>query len=679
MNGQRPALSATGRYVAFITADKLSPGDANSIDDAYRKDLQTGTVTLASDGAARGALEVDISDDGARVAYITFLGGVREALVLDLGSGQLINATRGPSNLAPDSAVAGLSMSGDGRAVAFHSQATTLLPGTDPGHDVFVKRLDTGVLELASASEGGQPGNASSLNASLSADGRRVAFVSSATNLSPDDTDTAQDTYLKNLDTGGIQVAQYIDRNATEVSLNADGSKAVFGSLLPPTNAPGHLTYHDFATGQRKTVEIAPCTGGGRAKIDGSGTRFAVVCSNGQVLFKEHTTGTVLSLQPANSLGVAVSADGNAWAWDDVQATSRPIRAQRLTNSDSTPPVIAYTLNPSTPDGRNGWYTGDVTLTWQVSDPESTPTLTGCSDTVVTTDQQATTYSCAAASDGGGTGPVSVVIKRDASQPSLQGAVQPASPDGNAGWYVTAPTISFDCDDATSGVDTCPADVLASEGVSTVQGQALDNAGNSSQPLSYDFSVDLTDPTVACGAMPTFLLRQPNAAVPGTVSDGGSGPASATASSPADTSTAGVGNKPVIGHDIAGRSGSATCGYRVAYGFSGFHSPVDEGVVNVGKAGKAVPLKWRAVDFAGAPITNLSSVHLSVLGRTCDLGATQDQLEEFATGASGVQNLGNGNYQINWATPASYASSCKTLRLDQGDGILHTAEFRFTK
>ncbi|MGH8838740.1 MAG: PxKF domain-containing protein [Jiangellaceae bacterium] len=66
-------------------------------------------------------------------------------------------------------------------------------------------------------------------------------------------------------------------------------------------------------------------------------------------------------------------------------------------------------------------------------------------------------------------------------------------------------------------------------------------------------------------------------------------------------------------------------------------------------------------------------------GHTCDLGVTEDQVEEFANGNSGLQNLGNGNYQFNWKTPAGCASSCKTLRLDQGDGVLHIAEFRFTR
>ena len=36
------------------------------------------------------------------------------------------------------------------------------------------------------------------------------------------------------------------------------------------------------------------------------------------------------------------------------------------------------------------------------------------------------------------------------------------------------------------------------------------------------------------------------------------------------------------------------------------------------------------------------------------------------------------SYQLNWKTPKTYAGSCRTLRMDLGDGVQHTAEFRFT-
>jgi hypothetical protein len=78
-------------------------------------------------------------------------------------------------------------------------------------------------------------------------------------------------------------------------------------------------------------------------------------------------------------------------------------------------------------------------------------------------------------------------------------------------------------------------------------------------------------------------------------------------------------------------------------------------------------------------VTNLASATLTVRTFTCPGAGTVDQLEEYTAGSSGLLNQGNGNYQLNWQTAASYANSCKTLRLDVGDGVLHTALFRFTK
>jgi hypothetical protein len=117
-----------------------------------------------------------------------------------------------------------------------------------------------------------------------------------------------------------------------------------------------------------------------------------------------------------------------------------------------------------------------------------------------------------------------------------------------------------------------------------------------------------------------------------------------------------------------------------AWAFIGFTQPVDNPeVVNRVKAGQAVPLKWRILDAAGAPVADLGSAVIRVTTLACTLGTTVDLLEEVAAGASGLQNLGDGYYQLNWKTPKSYAMSCKTLRLDIGDGVSHVALFEFTK
>ena len=111
--------------------------------------------------------------------------------------------------------------------------------------------------------------------------------------------------------------------------------------------------------------------------------------------------------------------------------------------------------------------------------------------------------------------------------------------------------------------------------------------------------------------------------------------------------------------------------------FVGFSQPVDGGgVLNAAKAGQAIPLKWRVLDANGAPVTSLTSATITAQNLACTAGTPVDDMEELAAGASDLKNLGNGNYQLNWKSPTSYANSCKTLKLDIGDGVTHNALFK---
>ena len=94
-------------------------------------------------------------------------------------------------------------------------------------------------------------------------------------------------------------------------------------------------------------------------------------------------------------------------------------------------PTVTYTLSPATPNGPNGWYTGDVSVSWQVSNADST---TGCGDSTVTTDGT-NNVTCSATNDGGTTS-VTATVKRDTTKPSTSSSLSPAAPTGSNGWYV---------------------------------------------------------------------------------------------------------------------------------------------------------------------------------------------------------------------------------------------------
>src|SRR5919109_1657263 len=176
---------------------------------------------------------------------------------------------------------------------------------------------------------------------------------------------------------------------------------------------------------------------------------------------------------------------------------------------DGSPPSIGYDLDPLAPDGDHNWYRGDVSLTWDVSEPESPNSLTKteCVDQNIIADQAETSYSCSATSAGGSTGPVTVTIKRDATKPGILTGVSPAASDGQNGWYVTAPTVTFTCSDGVSGVQSCLADgesgaskTLGEGENQSVSGTATDEAGNTAQATSPDIDVDLTAPNNVSGA-----------------------------------------------------------------------------------------------------------------------------------------------------------------------------------
>lgn len=120
--------------------------------------------------------------------------------------------------------------------------------------------------------------------------------------------------------------------------------------------------------------------------------------------------------------------------------------------------------------------------------------------------------------------------------------------------------------------------------------------------------------------------------------------------------------------------------YTVPYGFSGFQRPVDNlPTVNSAKAGQTVPLRWRLTEPDGRPVTDLTEVSLTTTDTAPPPAGTPVVAIEKYAGNSGLQNLGNGNYQYDWKTPAGYANTVRALHLDLGDGTDRTARFSFTK
>jgi hypothetical protein len=257
------------------------------------------------------------------------------------------------------------------------------------------------------------------------------------------------------------------------------------------------------------------------------------------------------------------------------------------------------------------------------------------------------------------------------------------------GWHNAPSSVSFTGTDPTSLIMFCRSgspfglggpgqSIGPPDGFKFISGGCQNGAGLITGVTVF-YNYDATAPTLAPTVGPNPVLRGAAAtASPNPGSDlSGIAPGDASCD-PVDTSTPGTHTVGCTATDRAGNTTTAQASYDVVLGFTGFAAPVDNAIVNVAKAGQTVPLKFHVSD-ANGPVTDLSSVDVTVAGLACDLGDTSDQLEEYASGGSGLQNKGGGDYQFNWKTPKEYASSCKTLSVDVGDGADHTAEFRFTK
>ena len=201
-----------------------------------------GNIVLASiAGTTKGdadSFAPSLSGDGTKVAFWTvskLVPGDTDAFadvyVKDLTTGKVILVSTGPSGKANADSF-DPSISADGTRVAFVSSATNLDPAdTDDFADIYVKVIFPQVgLEstLASTDAGGTKGNDGSLSPSLNADGTRVAFVSFSTNLDPADTDTVSDIYVKDLPSGDLVLA------STTGTTNGNGD-----STAPSLNAEG--------------------------------------------------------------------------------------------------------------------------------------------------------------------------------------------------------------------------------------------------------------------------------------------------------------------------------------------------------------------------------------------------------------------------------------------------------
>lgn len=267
-NSINPVISADGTFVAYYSdASNLVANDANQVTDVFARDLvhnQTilvsrsalglGTGNQASPNYPSNTGRLAISPDGRFVAFVSLADDLiagfhdgngsngADVFVRDTVAGTTtlvsVNAAGTASgNYGTGEFAGALTMSADGRSVAFQSGATDLIAGGSGGfvgstQNVYLRDLTAGTTKLLSADRNGNGGGNNysfSENPRISGDGRFVVFDSNAFNLVDNDNNSAGDVFVYDRTTGKTSLA----------SVNSAGTGS--GAGASPPSYDGYL------------------------------------------------------------------------------------------------------------------------------------------------------------------------------------------------------------------------------------------------------------------------------------------------------------------------------------------------------------------------------------------------------------------------------------------------------
>jgi len=338
-------MSADGRYVVFqSTATNLVGGDANGFFDVFLRDTVTGTTTLLSTatGGTQGnnvSSVAAITDDGRFVFFnstaTNLVGGDTNAVLDVFMRDTQTGVTTRVSTLSDSSQANGASqnvdVTGNGAFIGFQSTATNLVAGDSNGFsDAFVKNLSTGAVTRVSVADDESQANGNSLVARLSDDGNRASFVSTASNLTANDTNGAvTDIFVRDIAAGTTTLVSVStgggsgDGQSSGASISGNGRYVVFQSdatnlVAGDTNGATDIFVRDLQT--NTTTRVSTATDGaqsndlsGQAAISADG-RYVVFFSLASNLVQGDTNGLrdifLKDLVTGNVTRLSVAADG---------------------------------------------------------------------------------------------------------------------------------------------------------------------------------------------------------------------------------------------------------------------------------------------------------------------------------------------------------------------------------
>ncbi|MCE7985038.1 MAG: hypothetical protein DYG89_28015 [Caldilinea sp. CFX5] len=281
----------------------------------------------------------------------------------------------------------------------------------------------------------------------------------------------------------------------------------------------------------------------------------------------------------------------------------------------------------------------------------------------------------------------SVTVNFDSTPPVITPVLNPATPNGQNGWYISDVTVSFTCTDEAGGsglaTNTVAGATLSTDGANqnvTNTGTCTDNAGNTATPVTVSgLNLDKTPPTLAPVVSPNPVLLGTAATVTSGAADGVSGIASESCGT-LDTSTVGIQSVTCTATDNAGNTASVTINYQVVYAWNGFFQPVDNlPTVNTVNAGQAIPVRFSLGGDYG--LTIFAPGYPASHQVSCASGGSGSSapIEETVTaGNSTLQyDAATQTYSYIWKTDKAWAGTCRQLIVRLVDGTDHSALFQF--
>jgi Tol biopolymer transport system component len=285
-----PSMSAGGRFVAFKSgATNLIAGDTNGDWDVFVHDRLTGVTECESvdpSGATgnrrSGSYEtsVAISGDGNFVVFesdaTNLLSGTHLPGQINLrdrsaGTTEIVSVDRFGGDGTPDSHSA--SVTEDGRYVAFSSLADKLVAGDTNGKlDVFVRDRAAGTTQRVSFGISGKQASDHSYFPMITSDGQAIAFTSLASNLVSGDTNGTFDVFVFDVPTQTIERVS-VDSSGAEAAQGATGGAiAADGNCVAFESDSSNLVAGD--TNNSSDIFVHDRTTGvtDRVSVDSSGS-----------------------------------------------------------------------------------------------------------------------------------------------------------------------------------------------------------------------------------------------------------------------------------------------------------------------------------------------------------------------------------------------------------------------